>query len=294
MNLLSKQTYSQKDLRRKLLFERKYVKQVFNALQEQMQEAAGIVSRQGIDALELRLEHLVFVNDLSVIIRNLWEEVAIYYGNKTLREINRSAKEEKAGFGFNEQWLKELLEYFARYLLTKAVLPISQTTKDQILSILSKGKTEGWGADRIAFELVNDKLTIARARLIVRTENVMAQNYGKQLGKRESRYETIDTWISAHDSRTRHGHKEADGQTIDEGGRFRVNRYRKDALIGYDLMTGPGDPSAHADNLCNCRCTSATTARRDENGNLILKRKKSNISVILPGQFVRRGEIITI
>lgn len=281
MNSEERQNYGSKDKRRKTLFERRYVPLVNAALKEQMREAAEILQRSGADALRFRLERLIFVQDLARIIRDMWVDIGVYYGNKTLREINRSTKEQKAGFGFNEKWTTDIIDYFIKNLLIKAVLPISHTTKEQILQILLKGQQEGWGVDRMVFELENSDITLWRARLIVRTELAMAQNYGKKLGQQESPYETQEEWIAADDHRTRRAHNEVDGQTIKTGGRFRVPRYKGKRFVGYDMMTGPGDPTAHAENLCNCRCTSVVTARRDSKGNLIRKRK---ITVILPGE----------
>jgi hypothetical protein len=289
MNQEQRQAYSQKDQRRKKLFERKYVPLVYNALQEQMKQASDVLQRSGVDGLHFLLDKMVFVQDLAPVIRDLWVDIAVYYGNKTLREINASTK--KAGFGFNEKWIADILEYFSRRLLAKSVLPISQTTKEHILKILEKGTKEGWGIDRMVFELENSDITLWRARLIFRSESVLAQHYGQNLGKQESPYETQEEWIAADDARTRKSHNEIDGAVIKSGGRFRVARYKGKRLVGYDMMTGPGDPTAHAENICNCRCTSAVTARRDEKGNLIRKRK---ISVILPGQPRSALPVVTI
>jgi hypothetical protein len=285
-----RQLYSQKDQRRKMLFERKHVPRIYAALQAQMAEAVNILKHAGIEELKYRLSRLVFVQDLSAVIRDLWLDAGVYYANRTRREINGSVREKKAGFGVNEEWTAAILEYFVRQLLVKAVLPISATTRQLITDTINKGQLEGWGIDRMAYELEHSDITLARARLIFRTELVMAQNYGKGLAVNDSPFETQEEWIATDDFRTRTAHNEMDGVIIKSGNRFRVPRYKRRKLVGYDLMNGPGDPSAHAENLCGCRCTSATTARRDANGNLIRKRK---ISVILP-QARSRLPVITI
>jgi len=283
MNKKQRQLYSQRDQRRKKLFEKKYVKQVNAALKQQLTEAATILRASGVDGLKLKLANLIFIQDLATVILDLWQEVGVYYGNKTLRDINTSIREEKAGFGLNDKWIRDILEYFARFLLAKAVLPISETTKQQILSIITKGEQEGWGIDQMVYELENSDITLGRARLIVRTELVMAQNYGQQLAKKESIYELQEEWISADDLRTRKSHQEVDGMVINEGGRFRVPRYKGRKLVGYDMMNGPGDPTAHAENICNCRCTKSITAKRDKKGNLI--RKRTQVFMLPGGPF---------
>ena len=54
------------------------------------------------------------------------------------------------------------------------------------------------------------------------------------------------TWVATLDSRTRHDHRVLDGQTVDIDKPFVVN--------GRKIMS-PGDPSADADLIWNCRCT---------------------------------------
>lgn len=278
MNLEQRIIYGQRDQRRKKAFEREFVPQVFKALDAQLTEAADYLKLYGEYELRKKLERMVFVQDLATIIKSLWTKVGLHYASKTLREIELSSK--KAGFGFDEKWIQALIDYFYSTLLTKAVLPISQTTKEQILSILDKGQKEGWGIDRMVFELENSDITIWRARLIVRTEMQMAQHYGRNLGKKETVFETKETWIAAHDARTRHSHMLEDGQVIKEGQKFKVARYKGKKLVGFDYMTGPGDPTASPENLCNCRCSSVVTALRDANGKLIRKQLRKELVIL--------------
>lgn len=278
MNFEERRIYSERDQRKKKTFERTYAPLIYKALDAQLTEAADILQLYGEHELRQRLDKLLFVQGLTVILRSLWVRVGLYYANRTLREIQRSEK--KAGFGFDEKWTNAIIDYFLKALLNKSVIPISQTTKEQILSILQKGQREGWGIDRMVFELKNSDITIYRARLIVRTEIAMAQHFGKNLGKEETSFETKEEWISANDARTRHSHRDVDGKQIREDGKFKVPRYRGNAIIGYDLMTGPGDPTASPENICNCRCTSAVVAMRDSNGKLIRKRLQKDLVIL--------------
>ncbi len=70
---------------------------------------------------------------------------------------------------------------------------------------------------------------------------------------------------------------------IDFKERFLVPIYRSHGKLmiqeGVDLMSGPGDVHASAGNVCNCRCTLAFKAKRDENGRLI--RKASTTPVLV-------------
>lgn len=263
--------YSQKHIRRIIRFERQFTRPMYNEIRRPMLEVSEVLKASGVEAAMARAEKIIIVPGIGSTIQDIYVQVGLWAGNRTLREINASAREQKAGFGLNEKWTQDILNYFRLFLLNKAVLPISATTKGDILNILNKGTAEGWGIDRMAFELERVDLPLWRARLIVRTEIAKAQYFGTELGKEESVFETQETWIAARDHRTRHSHRDVNGKVVPEGGRWQVARYRRNVIIGYDMMRGPGDPDASPENICNCRCTKSVRVKRDERGRLIRK-----------------------
>lgn len=270
--------------RRIKMFERQYTRQVYNEIRTPMLTTAEVLKERGIDAAIKYAESVLIVDGITKTIRDIYTTVGIWAGKRTLAEIRGSSKvkEQKAGFGFNEVWTEDILNYFRLFLLSKAVLPISNTTRDDILSVLNKGITEGWGIDKMAFELERVDLPLSRARTIVRTEIAKAQFFGTELGRRDSMFETIERWISARDHRTRHNHRDMNGTIVETGVKFRVPRYRDNVIIGYDMMIGPGDPEASPENIINCRCTKSIRAKRDENGRPIKKMSAgSEISLTL-------------
>ena len=246
---------------------------------------------EGLEAAKRKLDRIIINQEIGVVIKGIYRAVGLYAARKTMREINNEQKT----FGINEELLRLIDAYFSNYLLNKAVVPISETTKAQILEVLIKGTKEGWGVDKIAFELESSKLPLFRARMIVRTEVLKANFYGQKLGRDNSKFESEKIWLAADDFRTRHSHNQVDDMRRDDKERFPVPVYKKigkvDLQIGIDYMEGPGDLQASAGNVINCRCTLAHKAKRDENGRLIPKR---NISVIRPGSFTMNNPIITI
>ena len=54
-------------------------------------------------------------------------------------------------------------------------------------------------------------------------------------------------WLATLDDRTRHAHRQLDGQTVDIGKNFEID--------GYELEY-PGDPKAPGYLIYNCRCTT--------------------------------------
>lgn len=282
------------------LFERQFLKPIFNALHDQVKPVVRVLRSKGIEAAVASLDVIEINTHLAKPIRDIYKTVGLYFANKTIHDLRQSERkgmmilmpaipvnafdtlpEVKGSFGFNEEFLAEILSFFNKYLLNKAVLPISETTKNQILSIISEGVQNGWGSDRIAMALESPELLLWRARLIVRTESNKAMNYGQRLGESKSEWESEKTWIAANDHRTRHSHRLVDDLTIDFEGRFLVPIYKSGKIriqTGVDLMTGPGDVQASAGNVCNCRCTLAFSAKRDDNGRLI---RKTNAPVLV-------------
>jgi hypothetical protein len=80
---------------------------------------------------------------------------------------------------------------------------------------------------------------------------------------------TVKEWIATKDNRTRRiprdsaDHLDMDGVTTPIDAKFEV---RGKTFV--DFMLHPGDSTAHAANVCNCRCTLGYEAQRDNNGKL--------------------------
>lgn len=246
---------------------------MYKALQSQIRAAAKVVRTEGIEAAKRQLDRIVINEKVFEVVSKIYKTVGVYFANDTYSKIIEQV--ETKGFGFNAEWIAEIINYFKVYLLNKAVLPISDTTRRQILAILIEAEQNGWGVDETARKLEADELTMARARMIVRTENAKAAFKGRELGKAKAPYLTKSEWIAANDLRTRHSHRKMDGVVVTEGEKFQVPRYKKigaaDVMIGTDAMIGPGDPEASKENVINCRCTTAERVVFDAEDNPVMK-----------------------
>lgn len=270
-----------------------FVTIIKGVIKAQINAVAAKLKASGVYDAQSLLNTTIVDNDLMKPIEYLYRVFGIYAARKTIAQINKSARigEVKAGFGINDEIIARIIQFLTENIFIKAVVPISRTNRDLILARIIEGQQKGWGAARIADDLQGWDMPSWRSLMLVRTESQFAMGYGRQEGKRASRWQTESVWIAANDHRTRHSHRVVDGDRVDEGKRFAVPIMKGNAQVGIDLMLGPGDPSASAGNVINCRCTMATVAKRDEKGNLIPKR---NISVILPGGFVNTGLIKTV
>lgn len=257
---------------------------MFNALYSQVQKFIDEIETHGLQIAQNRLLVSVAGNDeIGPVIQDMHKEAGLYFGKKTYYEIRRSARRkiEKAGFGLSEEWLQAIIDFFKDEYFA-LVKNISDTTRDQLLRVLSQAAEEGWSNDETVKQLKNPELVVWRARLIVRTELNKGAFLGRKLAADDSEWETEKEWIAANDHRTRHSHRAVDGDVIDYDGKFAVSTPKG----GTDYMLGPGDPTASAANVCNCRCVTATRAKRDENGRLI---PKTRVIPMGPGSLLQTG-----
>lgn len=262
-------TISQSITRR---MERLFAGKVYKALQSQIKGFTANVRAVGMDYAVSKLQTTLLNEDIGPVIQQLYRIGAITNANNVYRTLKKAEPQLKfVGFGFNDVWTQDVNRYFQLHLLEKAVVPISETTKKQILAAIQKGTTEGWSVDQILKELETSDITRNRARMIVRTESVRATNFGGMLGAYESKYVMEKVWVSAHDVRVRGTRPE------DEFSHRSLDKLQVDLLEAFhDTRNGepimfPGDPNASAGNTINCRCTLGFVPKKDKDGRLIRK-----------------------
>lgn len=261
---------------RVMYFEKKYTPVMRKAIQSQVKLVEQVLLNGGVNAARRFNDSVLMNEQVGTAIRDLYKTVGLYFANDNYRNLNEQVKSK--GFGFNLEWANELINYFRLYLLNKAVVPITETTKEFIRQILEEGELNGWGIDKMAYEMTHSDVTLNRARLIARTEIAKAAFKGRELGREKLPYFTQREWISAEDHRTRHSHRIVDGQKVEEGKKFLVPRYVKKGKIefqnGWDVMSGPGDPQASKENVINCRCTTVDRIVF-KNGEPVMKRNEA-------------------
>lgn len=284
MNSNQRRSYSKKYIRRLQGIENEYIGAMKIALSDSVDEFITDAQTNGLIAAKNRLDSLIYHTAVTKVIEKLFKRYAFQQAVNTYRELSRQVKKfqrkkddgDTGAFGFNAEWNSQIIDYLRQYLLRKAVIPVTETTKKIILDVLDQGQQNGWGVERILTELKTqtDELTEMRARRIIRTELGIAGQFGQKMVADSFEFETQKEWIAANDHRTRDSHRKVDGEVIDTDHDFQVPLIKKGVQIGVDLMTGPGDPEAHAENIINCRCTLGYRPKRDESGNLIQKHKK--------------------
>lgn len=275
MNRKQRRRISAAHIRYTNRIEREYVPDIAAALRKQVRLFIAVLKRDGVRAARVSLDSQVYNTDITRVLERLFKRVAVEIGLRSYRSLitaSKRVRKDSAAFGFSAAWNEAIIAFLQQYLLVKAVVPVTETTKRQILAVLEQGQKQGWGIERMVTELENlDAIMGYRARRIVRTELGIAANFGHNLAAEEVDFEVDKEWITANDHRVRDSHRKMDGQLIDTDLHFEVPVYKGKTLIGEERMSGPGDPSASAGNVINCRCTIALVPRRDENGDLVMK-----------------------
>lgn len=127
---------------------------------------------------------------------------------------------------------------------------LKKWNKKQIQSIMTQGILQGESIPQLTKRL--ERVTGGDHKAAIRNARTMmtgVQNAGRMDAYERANdlgIETQKTWVATLDSRTRHWHRELDGQTIPMDEKFENE-------IG-EIMY-PGDPDADGANVYNCRCT---------------------------------------
>ena len=125
---------------------------------------------------------------------------------------------------------------------------------NKVNNIVRQGIIQGEGVPEITERLCNGLASSneSKMRMFARTAINSAQNAGRQKQMEDAAAMGIDVakrWIATRDSRTRDAHRDLDGKEVPYDKPFK-------SQLG-DIMF-PGDPTAPAANVFNCRCTMVT------------------------------------
>ena len=275
---------------------------VHRALKSQVNKVISILKESGYTAAQNYLTTNTGNVKVGEIIKEIYAKVGRRWAQITYSRLLPETRGQKVapvgierkGFGFNYEWTKFILEYLERYLFEKVTFEIAQTTQNAMLRVISRATAAGWSIDQTVDRLEDWPFLRFQAARIVRTETNRAANVGSTAQAETSEYEQMKEWQSAEDNRVRGNpvngmkdhadHWNLDGIKINAGDVFHDPR-------NGDQLAFPGDPRGKAESVINCRCHASYTFKRDNNDNLIPKRKTT--VVIFPGQ-IRRPQTITI
>lgn len=238
------------------------------ALDEQIKAVTNFTDETNFDDLQVYVQFLVNQKPLYDALEKIYGRVGVSAATFSYDWIRNSVPKSKKDFiidFFNPQWYIEMVEYF-RLIGGNKVTGIDETTitkiKNVLADILGRNLSRRDQAKLFEETLNNPAFNRARSLIIARTESTTAANHGINVGAESSDYEVNKFWINTKDKRTRRTHLAMTNERIPINQPF---------IVGGIKMIYPGDPSAPAAEVVNCRCVMATEALMDSDGLPILK-----------------------
>lgn len=245
--------------------EDEFIPKMDKVVSNEIQKAADYFRKNG--NLSMRLDSMAMYEVLKELYKkSAFSEAAIYY--------NKLKNKKYLGLGQNEAWNKVVETYLLQHNVFNTVERINETTKKELLKIISDGIQRGDSIDMIVKTISENDIPLKRARLIVRTESVGAMNLGGMMGAISTGIIYQKKWVTAQDHRVRGTKK------TDQFSHVVLN----DTLIDMDKAFNngenikfPGDKTGtSAGNFCNCRCCMTYVAKRDANGRIMRYPDPSN------------------
>lgn len=126
---------------------------------------------------------------------------------------------------------------------------VVETAQERVRQTLAEGLAEGEAVDDLTAR-VGEWMKAGKevyAENVARTETGIVMNEAAREADRQAGASGLE-WLAIVDDRTRDTHAEMDGVTVAMGERF---------VVGGVECDGPGDPGLPAEEICNCRCTTA-------------------------------------
>lgn len=253
---ISKATYLRRaeTIRRRM--EKSFQPRIEKVLRDYLKEVSKHVQMRGIESAKKLNSNHKLLNGLTTTMQALYRKAVAMAIAKPV--VSTGKKEFPS-------WVQIVFSFLDRYILNKVVLPISDTTIEQVNELLQEGIDNGWGSSEMTARLDDTELPKWRARMIVRTETVRATNVAQMVQASQNPYEQEKQWIAVDDPRTRVTHSShggVDGERIPF-----LDKYSNGLYF-------PGDPTGPAKEVINCRCTQGFFAVRDDNGNLVRKQQR--------------------
>ena len=185
--------------------------------------------------------------NITALYKTLGVAVVDVFGGRILESGKAAGHNLETKGAYQELFDRLARDYIAGEAIRRRITSISDTTRAQIVSMISDGSCEGLGAEDVARTIRKRINTISalRAATIARTEVAGAANYASDGAARAMGLEMQKSWLATEDDRSRQWHIDADGQTIDMDQPF---------IVGGEALMYPGDASASAANTINCRC----------------------------------------
>lgn len=235
-------------------YERRYEKQIYTALKKQLKPYLDAIKEAPGNINQF---DLISPAPLADVLEDLYVTAGVAYADAMYNAIQPPSKATKEAL--RAGW-RDFMRRFAVTNLSGLLIDINRTSVALIERLVASGLKEGLGIPDIARSIEQSVAAIFtnRAKLIARTEMVKATNTAAMQSSATSDFMYEKKWLPASDQRTRPDHLAMlNSDWIPFNSKFSV---------GGVEMDRPGDPSAPASQVCNCRCKVVFRLMRDVDG----------------------------
>lgn len=274
MNAKQRNEYWKKVERLRVSLDSKYSSLIAKEIRKDLDKFSRDVNKFGASAALSLMGAYAWNEEMIKIMEKLYKEAAITFGNASFRAVRVMSQKAANPFGLNDEWIVEMVRFLSVYGFT-LVAQMTQTTKAKLQEIVTQAIADGLtNAEIVELIMQEGGYAEMRAKRIARTEVMRSSNYATMKGAEKHNFEVDKIWIARKDFRTRriprnsYDHIDLDGKQVAYTEPF-ISLGKKGDTVTAQF---PGDPTTPAGFTINCRCTIAFIPRRDQFGNLILKR----------------------
>lgn len=197
------------------------------------------LDHKSVKKFEKRLVSSIKPQEWEEFYKYLYTNVTKDFGERALNEY----EDEENDNDDTSRWFAAALIYIIP-VVKRRISEVVETSRDRLTNTINKVAEEnGSITDLIlAIEELYDHDIPIRSKAISTTEVITACNIGLRFAVKSLKGSIKKTWIAIMDDRTRESHWKTNGEvrSIDE-------KYSNGLMF-------PGDPTAPAEEVCNCRC----------------------------------------
>jgi len=190
---------------------------------------------------------------MEKILNRGWRSVFDTFGKRILDGAQKCQRgmERKGLFDEFEPLIQNWIRRFGAQKVTEIVGTTHKQAMAVINQITAEAARDGLGqaatgrAIRSAMRERAGVLSVARSRVIARTETHAASQAANQAAAKATGLSMRKVWLAAAGERTREDHADADGQQ---------RRLDEPFIVGGEELMQPGDPAGSAEQVISCRC----------------------------------------
>lgn len=236
---------AEESLRLQVSFELRLAKVLHRELKRMGLASSEGYERSGVEGLDVPwLEH---TERLHGVLLPAIEGEIFYFGGRAIESLIMSGVLTSQPT-HSRQVFNQTVDHHMRTYGANKVVDIATTTRKMIKGVVDEGLNKGHTRETIAksiWEQNAGEIGMRRARVIATTESHNAAMNGDFYAMQSTGIPFKKRWLTIIDQRTRKHHAAVDNQVQESTNPFEV---------WGELLMYPGDPTASAGNVVNCRC----------------------------------------